>query len=439
MDELDQRDKQTANEEAAEAQAKGRQTDDFMSESSSDQDVESMSDEPASTKAGEVGGPTPSVTRSSEGDEPTSAPVALTETEPSTGQESFVSSDKPSGKPGKPRRLIIGGVVAAILLLAVVVIAANASGVKVRTPGAYPDLPYLSTLIDTPDDFIRALNCDEAQAVYSDMKRTESWSEPITAEIDIDDLQPYETDAGEGTQTYPIIEIRFNDEGLIDYFHLVYIPVAVDNDLLQLTTSGSNEWPLQQTVAFELLSMFGSDSSTVTEEEVTSHIEQIKSECTILQPFVEEILTNPSSIVENYGFDTSQINALNESAAYSSWDQGYLRAFQVYILALQAGQDIPNVTTGMRYEAWFESAESPQVPFFYQALDYDTFFQDEGFINLHSGDSGMFCIGFCREGYWEPEQGTEQIEAWANDYLNTFSIDLWSFQEGSPTDSGIEG
>lgn len=378
-----------------------------------------------------------------EAEEPRSeaaAEKAILEEKKPAGEDSGESEPQASDDvKKKPKRMLYGGLaVAAVVILAVFVFVLSGAGLQIRKAGAWPDFPYLASLIDRPDDFVRALNCPDLQEAYNAAKRDEDWDEPLVVEIDIDGLEPNDF-AGEVDNAYPLIEVRFNSEGLVDYFHLVYAPPTVDNDLNQLTASSADEWSLHQTVAFNLLSKYGYGSTEVTEDELEAKINQIRSECTILQPFTEEILADPSSILERCGFEASSVQATNEAVASADWRQGYLRAFQAYVLAVQSGQNVPPITTGMRYEAWFEADGISDVSFFYQAQDFDMFVQDEGFTELHVGDSGMLCLGFCRDGYWEPAQGTDQNAAWANSNLNALSIDLWSVSEGAPTDSGIEG
>lgn len=380
-------------------------------------------------------------------DDEASAPDSLGEASSASGEgrEELANASEPPSENGedgesrKKRRLLYGGLAAAaIAIMAIVAFFAADGNISVRQAGAWPDLQYLATLVDNPDGFVRAANIDDLSSAYNEMKATGDWDEPITVQIDIDEIEQYgKAEEYEGAN--PALEVRFNSGGTIDYFHMVFLSPTIDNNMMEVSAYEEDQLPLHSLVAFALLGKYEYGTQSMSDEEIAQAITQMQADSTIASPFAEWILTQPGSVLETCGFDLESIDSINEAIGYADWRSGYLRAFTAYCLAQQTNETAPVVMTGMRYDAWFEADECPEGKFFYQAQDSDNFVQPDSFIDVHSLDMSLLCIGFARNGYWEPDKGTAGVEAWAQEHINPISQDLWSFQEGYPAEFGIEG
>ena len=335
------------------------------------------------------------------------------------------SPEQPDGSP-QPRKKWLFPLAAGLAALVLAVFALSQAGtppVVVREPGAWPDFPYLASLVDEPDAFVQAINSEELSDAYRQAKMSGSWDESIDVSIAIDDLSGGAPGASGSERT--VFNVIFTEDGKIDYFQLIYygeeeptMPVEADgnyvNHMLVMTRLKG--------VALGVASL---------DDFPEGSVQTVYDECRRSNSVVEGFLSSPDDLAERCGIDPETIVVENECYGVADWRSGYLRACAGYYQANALGE-LPVVLTGTAYEERFVT-EGTEGSYLMSLQSADRFaFTSTNATDLAVQNAGVFTIAYGRN-LEDPGQGTEDVENTIAGQTTDYAFSLWSFAEGKPT------
>lgn len=335
------------------------------------------------------------------------------------------SSEQRDGalQPRKRRLLLLAAGLVALVVALFALSQIGRSSVVVREPGAWPDFPYLASLVDDPDAFVQAVNSEELSEEYRQAK-TNGFSDcSIDVSIDIDDLSSGAPGASGSEQT--VFNVIFTEDGKIDYFQLIYygekeptMPVEADgnyvNHMLVMTRLKG--------VALGVASL---------DDFPEGSVQTVYDECRRSNSVVEGFLSSPDDLAERCGIDPETIVVENECYGVADWRSGYLRACAGYYQANALGE-LPVVLTGTAYEERFVT-EGTEGSYLMSLQSADRFaFTSTNATDLAVQNAGVFTIAYGRD-LEDPGQGTENVENTIAGQATDYAFSLWSFAEGKPT------
>lgn len=323
--------------------------------------------------------------------------------------------------PWKP--LIVVGMIAIAAVLAAVFLP-KSTPVAPRELGAWPDFPYLATLVDEPDAFMRAVNSEELSDAYQQAKSSESWDETITVPIYIDELfEGVSSDAGSEEVDF---EVSFTDDGKIDNFRLCY---AGEGEPTMPMDANDGNYFLHGLVMMDVEGiLLGLNSSNEINED---YVQIIYDDCHRSNEVAESFLASPDSLARRCGVDQEVIDVKNECHGFADWRTGYLQTCQQYYLQGALSGELPVVMTGTAYREQF-SVRGVGGSFLLTLGNLDQFsFPTTKPMELTVQNTGTFSLTYDREA-GNPSQGTKSVENMVRSLTNDYSFSLWRFAEGRP-------
>nr|WP_075575888.1 hypothetical protein [Olsenella timonensis] len=335
------------------------------------------------------------------------------------------SPEQPDGAP-RPRKKWLFPLAAGLVVLVLTVFALPQAGkppVVVREPGAWPDFPYLASLVDEPDAFVRAVNSEELSDAYRQAKMSGSWDDSIDASIDIDDLSSGASVSSGSEQA--VFNVIFTGDGKIDYFQLIYY--GEEEPTMPVEAGG--DYVSHMTV------MAGFRGATLgvapLDDFPKGAVQTVYNECRRSNSVVEGFLSSPDDLAERCGIDPETIVVENECYGVADWRSGYLLACAGYYQA-SASSEMPVVLTGTAYEKRFV-AEEAEGSYLMSLQSADQFaFTSTKATDLAVQNAGVFTIAYGRN-LEDPGQGTENVENTIAGQATDYAFSLWSFAEGKPT------
>ena len=361
-------------------------------------------------------------------DQPVESEDARDGSRPSEGedqQEPPQSSegDEQQEKPFPWRPLVVVGMIVIAAVLAAVFLP-KSTPVAPRELGAWPDFPYLATLVDEPDAFMRAVNSDELSDAYQQAKSSESWDETITVPIYIDELfEEASSDAGSEEVEFGV---SFTDDGKIDNFRLYY---AGEGEPTMPVDANDGNYFLHGLVMMDIKGIvLGLNPSNEIHED---YVQIIYDDCHRSNEVAEGFLASPDSLAKRCGVDQEAIDVKNECHGFADWRTGYLQTCQQYYLQGVLSGELPVVMTGTAYQEQF-SVGGAEGSFLLTLGNLDQFsFPTTKPMELTVQNTGTFALSYDREAV-NPSQGTKGIENMVRSLTNDYSFPLWRFAEGRP-------
>ena len=358
------------------------------------------------------------------------AEISISEDGKSTDRSNDESEPESGDETKKKRKRILYGslAVVAAVILAVVVFVFSGAGLQIRKAGAWPDFPYLATLIDRPDDFVRALNCPDLQEAYNEAKSEGRWDEPIVAEIDIDELEANGADLGDGSAN-PSVYVRFNDEGAVTYFQLAYYTPTIETFPVE---ADDGNYFIHGAVVGEMGLRAAYGLSQVSDDKLEPYVDTVYQDCASADEYIMDCFGNPNSALDAAGINGDDATVISEASGTADWRQAYLLSCFARGFYGSSGRAISPIISGSEYCCWFE-LDGLDGRFLYTLSDQNYFTWGSTDIqDLSVQNNGAISIAYGREDYMvDPGEGTEYIESWAEGYLNADTLPLWSFKEGS--------
>jgi hypothetical protein len=224
--------------------------------------------------------------------------------------------------------------------------------VKVREAGAWPNVEYLLSLTDNPDQFMEALNISELTDVFNELKRGEErnfnssgtirnsslsddGSAYLAFTLDISDLDAY------SDGLHPLMEVGIKDFKSIDYFRFIMQQsfsqrIDITGDLNTLTRA-------------QMASLItDTDIGNTIIETIQRHGAEFENAHRYASPLIKRLLYNPEELFDNIGLDPAALEGVEEYSGLASWSKAYLLGVGGYLAkAIEAGDLL---STGAYYD-----------------------------------------------------------------------------------------
>lgn len=258
-----------------------------------------------------------------------SNPVGAAGTNASPDQVPMVGShtnaDQASPKKSRKKSLLIGGIsaMALIVVAAVVAIFVWMSPVQ-REAGAWPDLAYLCTLIDRPDDFVRAVNDPDLTVAYQKYKADpEGEDSLIKVPIVIDEMESYISERNEVETSQVQFNLAMESPDKIYAFGLEYESAPPDVALAYGAWKGEFIYALSIAAAG---SRAPDSFATYVAEETLKKKEKHQR----YDDMTDDIAVNPAFLLGKTGLMLNGMDDVQQSYGVASWEDGYSLALYGY-------------------------------------------------------------------------------------------------------------
>lgn len=336
-------------------------------------------------------------------------------------QSSEANEQQEKSFPWKP--LVVVGMIVIVAVL-VAVFLPKSTPVAPRELGAWPDFPYLATLVDEPDAFMRAVNSDELSDAYQQAKSSESWGETIAVPIYIDEL--FEGTSSVAGSEEVEFRVSFTDDGKIDNFGLYY---AGEGEPTMPMDANDGNYFLHGLVMMDIEGIIlGLNPSNEIPED---YVQIIYDDCHRSNEVAESFLASPDSLAKRCGVDQEAIDVKNECHGFADWRTGYLQTCQQYYLQDALSGELPVVVTGTAYQEQF-GVRGAEGSFLLTLGNLDQFsFPTTKPMELTVQNTGAFALAYDREA-GNSSQGTKSVENMVRSLTNDYSFSLWRFAEGRP-------